>query len=141
MDDAIDTLVLLETMLHAPDARRDSALLQRILHVSFREFGQSGHVYDRDAIISALLAEEEHPIIWSQDFAAQRIDDQTVLLTYRSAIAKEGGELERHANRASIWLETDWGWQLVFHQGTPTSCFRVSLPSAYARYGKYNHRQ
>jgi hypothetical protein len=33
----------------------------------------------------------------------------------------EDGMLERHALRASIWKCSPDGWQIVFHQGTPTT--------------------
>lgn len=126
----LEILVQLETTLHKANSRHDEAWLQRTLHLSFREFGRSGRIHDRDSTIAALLAEEGNQVIRSQGFSVQMLDDRTALLTYRSAIETQSGELKLHANRSSIWLQTESGWQIVFHQGTPTGSFQKALPDA-----------
>jgi hypothetical protein len=123
-------LIELETRLHLPDMRRDSRLLETLLHPSFKEFGRSGHEYDRPSVIAALAQEEKHPVTLSRDFKAQWIDERVVLLTYQSAHVNDAGGLERHTNRSSLWLDTDAGWQMVFHQGTPTTCFADIAPNS-----------
>jgi hypothetical protein len=128
MDSTLKILVQLETELHKANSRHDETWFQRTLHPSFREFGRSGRIYDRDSTIAALLAEKSNQVIWSQDFAVQWLDERTALLTYRSASETQGGELELHANRSSIWLQTESGWQIVFHQGTPAESFPKALP-------------
>lgn len=128
LQDPFDVLMHLETALHQADARHDTSFLEQTLHPAFREFGRSGREYDRHTIITALTSEESSPVTWAQDFHAQRLDDRAVLLTYRSAHLTDNGDLERYTNRSSVWLQTPTGWQMVFHQGTPTDAFPKSLP-------------
>jgi hypothetical protein len=61
--------------------------------------------------------------VWAQDFSVAEIADGIALLTYRSAYVEETGELRRHALRTSLWQRTQRGWQMRFHQGTPTEPF------------------
>lgn len=126
MDRLTESFLLREAALQKPEARRDIAFLEATLHPSFREFGRSGGEYDRQAVITALVSEPVQPSIWMQDAVALQLDDRTVLLTYRSAIDDGAGRLDGHANRSSIWVKTDSGWQIVFHQGTPTGSFQKS---------------
>jgi hypothetical protein len=123
-------LIELETRLHSLDVRQDSRILGTLLHPSFKELGRSGQEYDRASVIAALVQEGKHPVILSRDFKAQRIDEHVVLLTYRSAHVNEAGGLERHTNRSSLWLDTGAGWQMVFHQGTPTAGFADVAPDS-----------
>lgn len=48
------------------------------------------------------------------------------LLTYRSAHVADGGTLERHARRASLWQSSGQGWQLRFHQGALVAALKAS---------------
>ncbi|HET6369798.1 MAG TPA: DUF4440 domain-containing protein, partial [Nitrospiria bacterium] len=64
--------------------------------------------------------------VWSQDFQVEPLSQEAALLTYRSAHVNNEGELERHTNRASLWQLTEHGWQMFFHQGTPTEAFQKS---------------
>jgi hypothetical protein len=123
-------LIKLETRLHSPDVRLDPRQLEALLHPSFKEFGRSGHEYDRASAIAALAQEEKHLVTLSRDFKAQRIDKRVVLLTYQSAHVNEAGGLERHTNRSSLWLDTGTGWQMIFHQGTPTASFADVAPDS-----------
>jgi hypothetical protein len=126
------TLRELECELHDPKCRRDRACLERLLVPDFREFGRSGSAYVRDdyvrddrlANLSAAASSETK--IHAQDFAVHPLSDAIALLTYRSANVTPSGELTRHTNRASIWRRGSSGWQMVFHQGTPTEHFDYS---------------
>lgn len=116
----LETLTDLETELFAPDARRSSVRLEALLHPAFFEIGRSGHVHTRDDVLAA-LAKEQGPLgIQARDFALQPLAEDVLLLTYRSAQTSTTGALERHALRASIWKCSSDGWQIVFHQATPT---------------------
>ena len=46
-----------------------------------------------------------------------------LLLTYRSAHVEANQTLSRFSRRASLWRLTDLGWQMIYHQGTPTDAF------------------
>jgi hypothetical protein len=96
------------------------------LHPEFREFGRSGAEYSRAQIIEHLLSETNVARVHAQRFAILELAPSVVLLTYKSAYISSSGQLERHANRSSIWRREVGGWQMVFHQGTPREPFAVS---------------
>ncbi|MBD1875457.1 DUF4440 domain-containing protein [Nodosilinea sp. FACHB-131] len=117
----------LECELHQPQCRADRERLEQLLAIDFREFGRSGASYTRNDILARLPLETEAPQIHAQDFAVHELADSIVLLTYRSAHRSLSGELFRHTNRSSIWRLGSTGWQMVFHQGTPTDSFDQSV--------------
>lgn len=110
----------LETELFAPDARRSRARLEALLHPAFFEIGRSGRVHTRNDVLADLPKEQAPLGIQARDFALQPLADDVLLLTYRSTQTSNTGALERHALRASIWKRSPGGWQIVFHQATPT---------------------
>jgi hypothetical protein len=54
------------------------------------------------------------------------LDSNNVLITYVSEVQFEELEL---ANRCSVWSRTKEGWQLRFHQGTPTTIENMDIPT------------
>jgi len=121
--DSIELVKQLELELHKPMVRSDARRVGTLLHESFTEIGRSGRLYDRSEIMEALSTEEPGSPVWAQDFVAKEISDKLILLTYKSAHIKADGELSRHAFRSSLWQKTLQGWQVRFHQGTPTGAF------------------
>ncbi len=113
----------LETSLHAPAVRADKAQLEKLLHADFFEIGRSGTSYYRSDIIEQLLSQKSHGTVWSQDFALSMPAYSVALLVYKSAQLGADGALSLHAQRASMWQYDELGWQLRFHQGTPTVAF------------------
>lgn len=128
MDQAslLSTLRELECELHQPECRSDRGRLAQLLAPDFREFGRSGASYTRDDTLTSLPTDPEPPLIHAQDFAVNQLSDAIALLTYREAHINAAGELFRHTNRSSIWRLGSSGWQMVFHQGTPTAPFDQS---------------
>jgi hypothetical protein len=122
----LSTLRSLERELHEPSVRCSRSRLETLLHPEFREFGRSGAEYSRAQIIEHLLSETNVARVHAQEFAILELAPSVVLLTYKSAYISASGQLERHANRSSIWRREVGGWQMVFHQGTPTEPFGVS---------------
>lgn len=116
----------LECELHHPKCRGDRERLAQLIDPDFKEFGRSGASYTRDDILMQLPTEPQAPKIHAQDFALHQLSDSVALLTYRSAHVNPSGDLFRHTNRSSIWRLTSTGWQMVFHQGTPTDPFDQS---------------
>jgi len=114
----------LECELHEPNTRGNRERLAQLLHPAFREFGRSGGVSSREEVIAHLFAETERPRVFAQGFAVLELAPSVVLLTYQSAHVSGAGVLERHTNRASVWLREGSVWQMVFHQGTPTIPFQ-----------------
>jgi len=119
----LSTLCELECELHQPKCRRDRQRLEQLLAPDFREFGRSGASYTRNDTLKLLPADTEVITIHAQDFAVLELSDAIALLTYRSAHVDPSGTLFRHTNRSSIWRLSPSGWQMVFHQSTPTDPF------------------
>jgi ribonuclease HI len=111
MDEAAAEVIALEVALLQPGNRADGAFLRRVLHPDFVEFGSSGRVWTVETITSALAADPGTAASDATGFTPLHVSDKAILLTYRTP----------HRLRSSLWLfgETT-GWQLRFHQGTPS---------------------
>lgn len=116
----------LEVALHQPDIWTDTDRLDELLHDSFIEFGRSGRIYNKADILRELPLRPSSDTLWSQDFSVAEIADGVALLTYKSADLDVNGEMSRYTLRASLWQRTARGWQMHFHQGTPTDAFARS---------------
>ena len=119
-DDILQTLRHLEVELHQAETRRNESRLTELLHPEFEEFGRSGRRYCLAEILAEFSSEKELPEVLAEDFAVAKLDEGLALLTYRSAHASPSGDLERHTLRSSLWVRTTGGWQMRFHQRTPT---------------------
>ena len=119
----LETLRTLEEALHQPQVRSDREQLDRLLHPRFREFGRSGRIYTKADILAELPDQPQTYEVWSQELEVEPLSQSLALVTYRSAHINRDGELERHTNRSSLWQLTAHGWQMLFHQGTPTDAF------------------
>jgi len=115
-DDALSAhLQQLEEELLRPAVRRDSRRIAELLAEEFREFGSSGRVFDRTAMLAELAAEPPADITLT-DFACRLLSRDVALVTYRSQRKDALGT--RNALRSSLWIHRDGRWQILFHQGT-----------------------
>jgi hypothetical protein len=89
----------------------------------FREFGRSGLIYSREAVLEEFLVQPMNYKVLSQDYEADVLAEDVVVLTYRSAHIANDGSLTHFTNRTSIWQLTDCVWRVRFHQGTPCEPF------------------
>lgn len=110
-------LTRLEESLWIEASRFDGSFMQRTLAADFFEFGRSGRMHTREAVLKA-----PHDAIGAvlplRELRIRLIDESTAQITYISETeSAEGGRLL--ARRSSIWSKTSLGWQLRFHQGTP----------------------
>ncbi|AUU08024.1 DUF4440 domain-containing protein [Serratia marcescens] len=111
----------LEVELHQPTTRCDPKRVAALLHEDFEEIGRSGLRYDKRQTVAALEMETDYPQIFAEAFKLAQISDSAVLLTYKSFQRDTQGHAVRCTERSSIWLlTTKVGWQMRFHQGTPT---------------------
>lgn len=111
----------LEVELHQPTTRCDPQRVAALLHEDFEEIGRSGLRYDKCQTVAALEMEADYPQIFAQAFKLAQISAGTVLLTYKSFQRDAQGHAVRCTERSSIWILTEKeGWQMRFHQGTPT---------------------
>lgn len=111
----------LEIELHHPGVICTPERLEEILHADFFEVGRSGNQYNRATVIRFLLSQHQPPSVESCNFAVHELGQDQTLLTYRSANRQPNGTLINPTLRSSIWLRNGSGWQLRYHQGTPTA--------------------
>lgn len=121
----LERLQALEVELHKPAARSSYSRLDALLHADFREHGRSGSVYSKADILSRLPAVAEHAVVVADQFELRPIGDSVALLTYRAAHQLADGTLDRFSLRVSVWERSEQGWQMRFHQGTPTAPYEV----------------
>ena len=108
----------LEEGLWIAETRFDMGWMERTLAPDFFEFGRSGRVYRREDTLGI----ESQPIdarLPLKNFDARLLTPDVALVTYISAVTYNG--IEDIGNRSSIWTRTENGWQLRFHQGTPST--------------------
>ncbi|MFA6076193.1 MAG: DUF4440 domain-containing protein [Negativicutes bacterium] len=111
----------LEISLLTPAVRASAEKLNVLLADDFREFGSSGEVYSKQDILEQLpkvtkIASVEFLI---SGFQVQQLAEEIVLATFTTD--KEMPDNSRLVSlRSSIWRKTVKGWQMIFHQGTPT---------------------
>jgi hypothetical protein len=115
-----EILQSLEEKLLDPTVRRSPGALDELLADEFLEFGSSGRIFNRAAIIAELQTESYNPPIIS-DFEARLLAPGLALVTYRTTRHAGGPQPASSALRSSLWVERDNRWQVLFHQGTKTS--------------------
>ncbi len=117
----LEELRNLETELHTIEARRNRQRMKVLLHRDFVEFGRSGKRYSRADILNECGPTSVLPAVRSEKFELAVLADGIALLTYASAHEDADGKQSRHTLRSSVWVCTETGWQMRFHQGTPTA--------------------
>ncbi|HMS04585.1 MAG TPA: DUF4440 domain-containing protein [Burkholderiaceae bacterium] len=114
----------LEARLHHPGLPGSRPALEALLHPGFHEVGRSGQPYDRETVIAYLAGVQAPPDVMADRHRAEWLAPGAALLSYRSADRSADGRLTRHTLRSSVWLlGPSGGWQLFYHQGTPTAAF------------------
>lgn len=106
----------LEESLWREETRFDRAWMEKLLASDFFEFGRSGRVHDR----AAVLGVERQPIaavLPLPDFSIRMLNATTAQVTYNGIVASRG--MTEFSRRSSIWSKSSDGWRLRFHQGTP----------------------
>ncbi len=103
----------LEDRLLDPAVRADPDRVRALLAPEFVEFGASGRVFDRDAIVATLAAGGPQAAQQTRRFRVQPLAPGAALTTWR--IRRDDGS---QTLRSSVWQRRDGRWQLLFHQGT-----------------------
>jgi hypothetical protein len=142
----LEELRRLETELHTIEARRNRQRMETLLHPDFLEFGRSGTRYTRADILNEFGPASVLPTVRPGNFDLAVLAEGIALLTYASAHEDADGKQSRHRLRSSVWVRTETGWQMRFHQGTATAarsvddqqtshCFRSSaIGNIWRRY-------
>ena len=117
-DEGLAELLLhLERRLMDPVFRKNREQVSALLAEDFREFGSSGRVWSRAAILDLLANEEAYTAPVVEDFAMQRISPETALVTYRTLRADAASDAPQVTLRSSLWVLRGNRWQVLFHQG------------------------
>ena len=124
-------LQLLETELHRVATRQNRARLEELLHADFVELARTGRRYSRQEVLEEFapggaVLEDVH----SDQFELRKLSPGCALLIYRSAHKRSNGELHRFTLRSSVWVTTERGWQMLFHQGTAAEAAAAPLGRA-----------
>lgn len=114
----LEELRSLEVELHQDRSRKR---MEALLHPDFMEFGRSGRTYTRDEILNEFATDATLPVVQSRHFAVTLLAEGVALLTYVSAHLNADGTSHRETLRSSVWMQTEMGWRMRFHQGTTTT--------------------
>jgi len=108
---AVDVFRRLEESLW----RDDPASSDQMLSNEFQEFCRFGDVYDRAHLINAPASEVSVTFPFD-DFRAESLSDDVVLVTYENTVTNNGAA--QRARQSSIWVRSSNGWKLRFQQAT-----------------------
>jgi Uncharacterized protein conserved in bacteria len=103
-----------ENNLLDPEFCRNPEFLEECLSEGFMEYGQTGRIYDRSAVIHHLLHGDDRKLE-IQDFALRCLSRNTAEVHY-IAVGREAPHPK--SLRTSIWTLEEGSWKLCFHQGT-----------------------
>lgn len=113
LDNIKEKIYNLEISLIDIDFIKDIESIKLIIADDFTEFGSSGSVYSKNDLLE-ILPKIESISINITDFKVKYLNDNTILATYKSIDNTTNTE----ALRASVWIERNGTWQIIFHQGT-----------------------
>jgi hypothetical protein len=107
----------LELQLLDPEVRRNRARVAALLAEDFEEFGSSGRVWSRAAILE-LLAAEEYTAPTVENFRCSLLAKDVALVTYRTVCTNTQTGIQSAVLRSSAWVLMSKEWRMRFHQGT-----------------------
>lgn len=99
------------------DTRFERDWMDKILHADFTEVGMSGRTYSRDQALAATANHDLEIELPLEDYRMSLIDEDVALVRYVSRA--NYGDGPEPAERCSVWINTNEGWRLRYHQGTP----------------------
>ena len=115
MDSDAAIVMRLERELLEPATRADVERVCALLTEDFLEVGASGLVFGKAEVLSWLPSEPGKSFSVSSMQAAV-LGEGVMLVTYQ-AEKVHGGQFTRSI-RSSVWVKSQQGWQMRFHQGT-----------------------
>jgi hypothetical protein len=114
--DILEQLKSREPIFHRPEFGTTRSDFNSMMHPEFWEIGASGRRYSREFVLAELEKRHQNPHedIWeTSDFHCRKLANDIYLLTYTLIQYKI-----RKTRRSTIWLRTEVGWKILFHQGT-----------------------
>src|SRR5215468_9165023 len=100
------------------DVRASPESMQALLAEEFVEFGSSGQVFDRAAVVASVSRQAAFQSR-IDEFAVRLLAPGVALTTYRLSAWSESDTPPRVTLRSSVWVQRASRWVLIFHQGTP----------------------
>ena len=126
MKQQVNKIIEQEISLHQVWFTSNKAVVERLLNPLFKEVAESGKSHDFCEIVAFMEhAKDSLDRVHSQEYECIKLDDNSFLLLYKSAILKATGEYVSFAKRASIWIDTGILWQMKYHQGTTCEAFEI----------------
>jgi hypothetical protein len=116
--DLAERFLALERQLMDPAFRQDRERVASLMTEDFREFGASGRYWRRQTILDMMVLEVGYQPPKLEEFAIRRIGTETVLVTYRAVREATATVARRETLRSSLWILSESGWKMAFHQGT-----------------------
>lgn len=116
-DEVVQELKELEETLLRPEVRRSRVKMSVLLADDLVEYGRSGRIYDRAAILDMVDKPFEGQLSL-QGFSAKALAPSVALVRY-ATVLRHADENKSYSLRSSVWSRTEQGWRLMFHQGTP----------------------
>ncbi len=98
------------------ESRWDREWMDHMLHPDFTKIGMSGRAHGRRETIEATRVELEIELPLDE-YRLDLVDEDVAMVRYMSRARYSG--VEKPAQRCSIWVNTNDGWRLRFHQATP----------------------
>ncbi|HEX5435294.1 MAG TPA: DUF4440 domain-containing protein, partial [Candidatus Angelobacter sp.] len=84
----------------------------------FMEFGSSGRIFNKAAIIEALKTEVVDGKVAVENFQVRELAPGVALVTYIALRSAGDESTVMRALRSSLWRHANGRWQMTFHQGT-----------------------
>lgn len=112
----LELLTRLEKSLWVEATRFNESFMQDTLAADFFEFGRSGKVHARDAVLGA-GRRVIGAVLPLRELQIRLLDGNTAQVTYIAETESAGDRSA--ARRSCLWSRTSQGWKLRFHQGTP----------------------
>jgi hypothetical protein len=102
------------------EVRSSPECMRALLAEEFVEFGSSGRVFDRAAVIAPASGQG---VFQSRldDFAVRALAPGVVLTTYQLSTWSKSEDQARVTLHSSLWVHRSGQWMLLFHQGTLAS--------------------
>ena len=109
------------------ETRKNRARLEQLLHPDFVEFARSGRQYSRSEVLEEFSnSDVTMEAVHAESFELADLGQELALLTYLSAHRGPDGALYQRTLRSSLWVATEVGWRMRFHQGTPADLASVA---------------
>lgn len=108
----------LETALHKRQIRHSPEAVSALLADDFMEFGSSGRIFNKAAIIEALESEVVDGQVAVENFQVRELAPGVALVTYIALRSAGDESTAMRALRSSVWQQSNGRWQMTFHQGT-----------------------